>query len=93
MTERRTRQIAECYQGQWYNRNYWRTWKVVSDFGRQKGDVIKSGEEWDMLMEQLKALQQSFNEEMIKSDKYDETIQVLHKYFKLTKSARTAADN
>ena len=46
-----------------------------------------------MLMEQLKALQQSFNEERVKSDKDDETIQVLHKYFKLTKSARTAADN
>ena len=56
VTERRTRQRAECCQGQWYNRNYWRTWKVVSDSGRQKGDVMKSGEEWDMLIEQLKAL-------------------------------------
>ena len=28
----------------------------------KRGDVMKIGEEWDMLMEQLKALQQSFNE-------------------------------
>ena len=44
-------------------------------------------------MEQLKALQQSFNEESLKEEKYAETIQVLHKYLKLTKAARTAAEN
>ena len=62
VTEIRTRQRAECYQGQWYNRNYRRPWQVVSDYGRQKGDVMKIDDEWDMLMEKLKALQQSFNE-------------------------------
>ena len=45
-----------------------------------------------MLMEKLKALQHSFNEEREKSEKDSETIQVLHKYLKLKKSARTAAD-
>ena len=44
VTERRTRQRAEWCQGQWYNRNYWRTLNVVSDYGRQKGDVMKIGE-------------------------------------------------
>ena len=44
-------------------------------------------------MEQLKALQNSFNEERVKSEKDVETIQVLHKDTKLTKSARTAAYN
>ena len=44
VTERRTWQRAECYQGQCYNRNYWRAWQVVSDSGRQKGDVMKIGE-------------------------------------------------
>ena len=43
----------------------------------KEGDVTKIGDEWDMLMEQLKALQQIFNEERVKADKYDETIQVL----------------
>ena len=59
----------------------------------KKGDVMKIGEEWYMLMEQHKELQQSFNEERVKSEKDVETIQVLHKDMKLTKSARTAADN
>ena len=65
----------------------------MSDSGRQKGDVMKVGEEWDMLMEQIKAFQHGFNEERVKSEKDVETIQVLHKDMKLTKSARTAADN
>ena len=59
----------------------------------KKGDVMKIGEEWDMLMEKLKALQQSFNEERVKVEKDAETIQVLQKDLKLKKSARTAADN
>ena len=46
-----------------------------------------------MLMEQLKALEQIFNEWRVKAEKYAKTIQVLQKYLKLTKSARTAADN
>ena len=46
-----------------------------------------------MLMEQLKSLQQIINEEGVKAQKYSEIIQVLQKYLKLTKSARTAANN
>ena len=46
-----------------------------------------------MLMEQLKALQQIFNEEKVKSEKDDEIIQVLQKCFKLTKAAITVAYN
>ena len=59
----------------------------------KKGDVMKIGEEWYMLMEQLKALEHSFNEDRLKSEKVYGTIQVLQKYLKLTKSARTAAEN
>ena len=62
-------------------------------YGRQKGDIMKIGEEWDMIMEKLKELKQSFNEDMVKSDKDSETIQVLQKDLKVEKSARTAADN
>ena len=36
--------------------------KLCNIMEDKKGDVMKIGEEWDMLMEQLKALQQSFNE-------------------------------
>ena len=92
-TERRTRQRAEFCQGQWYNRNYWRPWQVVSNSARQKCDVMKIDDEWDMLIEKLKALQQSFNEERVKEEKYPRTIHVLQKDLKWTKAARTAADN
>ena len=44
-------------------------------------------------MEQLKALQQSFNEKRLKSQKGAETIQLPQKYLKLTKAAITAAEN
>ena len=43
-------------------------------------------------MEQIKSLQQIFNGESVKADKDAETIQVLQKYLKSTKEARTAAD-
>ena len=46
-----------------------------------------------MLMGQLKELQHCFNEERVKSEKDDEIIQVLKKYLKLAKVARTVADN
>ena len=46
-----------------------------------------------MLMEQLKELQQIFNEERSKSEKDTETMKIIQKYLKLTKAARTAADN
>ena len=46
-----------------------------------------------MLMEQLKSLQHSFNEEKVKSEKDAEIIQVLKKRLELKKSARTAAEN
>ena len=59
----------------------------------KKGDVIEIGEERDILMEQLKALQQRFNEEITKSDKGSKTIKVPHKDLKLAKSARKSADN
>ena len=36
VTERRPQQRAECCQGQWHNRKYWRTWQVVSYYGRKK---------------------------------------------------------
>ena len=46
-----------------------------------------------MIMEQLKALQQSFNEEKVKEEKDTETILVLQKYLKLIKTERTVAYN
>ena len=82
MTDRRTQQRAEWCQGQWYNRNDWKTWQVVSDSGRQKCDVMKIVEGWDTLMEKLKALKQSFNEERLKAENYSETNQLLQKYLK-----------
>ena len=39
----------------------------------------------------IKALQQSLNGKIVKAKKYAETIQVLQKYLKSIKSARTAA--
>ena len=65
----------------------------MSDSGRQKGDVMKNDEEWDILMEKIKAFQHSFNEERLKSEKYSKTIQVPQKDLKFKKSVRTAADN
>ena len=46
-----------------------------------------------MLMKTLKALKQSFIEDRVKSEKDAETIQVLQKDLKLSKAARTSADN
>ena len=46
-----------------------------------------------MLIEQLKALQQIFNEERVKSEKDAKTVQLLQKYLKATKAAKTAADS
>ena len=34
--------------------------------GKKKGDVMKIGEEWDMLMEQLESLQHTLNEDRVK---------------------------
>ena len=45
-----------------------------------------------MLREQLKALQQNFNEEWKKADKVAKTNQVLQKDFRLGKTARKAVD-
>ena len=39
--------------------------KSCVKFWKTKNDVIKVSGEWDMRMEQLKALQQSFNEEKL----------------------------
>ena len=50
-------------------------------------------DEWDILMEKLKILQQSFNEERVKEEKYHKTIHILQKDLKWIKLARTAADN
>ena len=46
-----------------------------------------------MLMEKLKSLKQSFNEEREKSEKESKTIQVTQKELKLSKAARKSADN
>ena len=46
----------------------------------KKGDVIGIGEELDMLLEKLKALQKSFNEERKKPEKSDKDIQLIQKY-------------
>ena len=46
----------------------------------KKGDVIGIGEELDMLLEKLKALQKSFNEERKKPYKSDKDIQLIQKY-------------
>ena len=44
-------------------------------------------------MVQLKAFEHNFNEDRGKSEKYSKTIQVPQKDLKLSKAARTAADN
>ena len=44
-------------------------------------------------MKKINALQQSFNQEKLKSEKYVKTVQVLQEYLKIAKAARTAADN
>ena len=44
-------------------------------------------------MEKLRALQQIFYEERVKAEEYSEIIQVLQKYLKSTKLARTTAEN
>ena len=49
---------------------------------------MEIGKDQDMLVEQLKALQQSFNEYREKSEKGAKTIQVLQKDLKLAKTAR-----
>ena len=54
---------------------------------------MEIGDEQDMLMKQLKALQHIFNEYKAKALKYAKTTQVPQKYLKLAKSTRTAADN
>ena len=46
-----------------------------------------------MLTEQPKAFQHSFNEDGLKAEKYAKTIQVIQRDLKLTKAARTAAEN
>ena len=53
---------------------------------------MEIGEDQDMLMEQLKALKQSFNIQWEKLEKGDETIQILQKYLKLAKEARTEGE-
>ena len=35
-TDIRTQRNAEICHGQWYNRNYWRTWQVASNSVREK---------------------------------------------------------
>ena len=45
-----------------------------------KGYVMEIGQEQDMLIEQLKELQHSFNAEIEKSDKYNKATQVLQKH-------------
>ena len=42
----------------------YKLWHIMED---RKVDVMIIGEEWDMLMGQLKALQQSFKEERVKA--------------------------
>ena len=59
----------------------------------QKGDVMEIGEERDMLMEQLKALQRSFIEKTTRAEKGSLTIQLLQKDLKLAESARKSAEN
>ena len=43
----------------------------------KKNDDMKIGEEWDILIEQLKELQQIFNSDREKTQKYAKTIQVI----------------
>ena len=54
---------------------------------------MKIGGKQDMLMKQFNILQQSFNEESAKSEKYAKQIQVLQKDLKLAKALITAAEN
>ena len=55
--------------------------------------TIEIGEERDMLMDQLKELQQSFDEFGVKSDKGAKTFQLPYKDLKLAQSERKPADN
>ena len=59
----------------------------------KKSDVMKIGEEWDILMEKLKSLQESSNEEILKVEKEVETIQLIYKDLESAKSARIPAEN
>ena len=54
---------------------------------------MEIGEDQDMIMEKLKALQQNFNEDNKKSEKGSKTIQVLDNDLKLAKSSRKSGDN
>ena len=54
---------------------------------------MEIGEKQDIIMDKLKALQHSFNEESAKSKKEAETIQVLNKDLKLAKAEIKSADN
>ena len=54
---------------------------------------MEIGEDQDMIMEKLKALQQSFNEDSTKSEKGSKTLQVLDKDLKLAKSSCKSGDN
>ena len=57
-----------------------------------KGYVMEIGQEQDILLKQLKALQQIFNEVREKTDKYAKSSQVLQKHFELVKAAKTPAE-
>ena len=43
---------------------FWRTWKVLSNSGRQEGDIMKVGDEKGIHMEQPKEFKNSINEYM-----------------------------
>ena len=54
---------SEFWKGQCYNKNYWKTWQVRQILQEKINDAMETGEELDISREQLKALQQTFNEE------------------------------
>ena len=58
MTDRRPRQRAEWWGTTEGIVELYKLCQIMED---KKGDVMKIGEEWDMLMEQLEALKHSFN--------------------------------
>ena len=76
-----TLKISVCLNIQWLREEHNKELKDAKDngttetiekltscvrFWKKKRWCYKIGDEWDMLMEQLKALQQSFNEESVK---------------------------
>ena len=93
-----TLKISACLNTQWLREEHNKSLNAAKEIGTsenieeldklrqvledKKDDVVYIGEDQDMSREQLKALQQIFNEYREKLEKGSETILVIQKYFK-----------